>query len=182
MLNGWISKPFSRVTWMLSELIAIRRGIQYACETEVQFQNVWILTDSRASVQHLSNWTSIGDQTSLDILKWVPSYVGIDGNEKAFLHSVNYLPLRRLNSILLEELFLVILVTSEEIQEVHSTLCLGNTGLPPRAFGVTDSIRPPVKSSFRLPRIRRTRCWSCGGEGISGPPTMGRDITTSIKE
>ncbi|GFV19156.1 transposable element Tcb2 transposase [Trichonephila clavipes] len=80
-----------------SELIAIRRGLQYACKTDVQFQDVWILNDSRASVQHLSNWTSIGDQTSLDILnlldrissnhrvhfQWVPSHVGIDGNEKA---------------------------------------------------------------------------------------------------
>ncbi|GFU64002.1 RNase H domain-containing protein [Trichonephila clavipes] len=73
------------------------RGLQYACETEVQFQDVWILTDSRASVQSLSNWTSIGNQTSLDILnlidrissnhcvhfQQVPSHVGIDGNEKA---------------------------------------------------------------------------------------------------
>ncbi|GFY12106.1 hypothetical protein TNCV_4976061 [Trichonephila clavipes] len=53
-----------------------------------------ILTNSIASVQHLSNWTSIGDQTSLDILnrtfsnhrvhfQGVPSHVGIDGNEKA---------------------------------------------------------------------------------------------------
>ncbi|GFV38447.1 RNase H domain-containing protein [Trichonephila clavipes] len=80
-----------------SELIAIRRGLQYACETEVQFQDAWILTDSRASIHHLSNWTSIRDQTSLDILhlldrissnhrihfQWVTSPVGIYGNEKA---------------------------------------------------------------------------------------------------
>ncbi|GFV45798.1 RNase H domain-containing protein [Trichonephila clavipes] len=73
------------------KLTAIRRGLQYACETEVQFQDAWILTDSRASVQHLSNWTSIGDQTSLDILnllnrisfnhrvhfQWAPSHVGL---------------------------------------------------------------------------------------------------------
>ncbi|GFU88701.1 RNase H domain-containing protein [Trichonephila clavipes] len=79
------------------ELIAIRRGMQFACETEVQFQCVWILTYNHASVQHLSNWTSVGDQTSLDILylldrissnhrvhfQWVPSHVGIDGDEKA---------------------------------------------------------------------------------------------------
>ncbi|GFT52842.1 putative RNA-directed DNA polymerase from transposon BS [Trichonephila clavipes] len=80
-----------------SELTAVRRGLQYACETQVQFQDVWILTDSRASIQHPSNWKSIGDQTSLDILnlldwissnhcvhfQWIPSQVGIDGNEKA---------------------------------------------------------------------------------------------------
>ncbi|GFU59846.1 uncharacterized protein TNCV_4726131 [Trichonephila clavipes] len=43
------------------------------------------------------------------------------------VHSVNYLPLRRLK-IILEELLLVTLGTSEKIQ-VHSSLCLGNTKL-----------------------------------------------------
>ncbi|GFV05680.1 RNase H domain-containing protein, partial [Trichonephila clavipes] len=134
-------------------LIDIRRGFQYACETEVQFEDVWILTDSRASVQHLSNWTYIEDQTSVDIInllgrissnyrvhfQWVPSHVGIDGNEKAdFLartavekevsptgyltHLMNNLPLRRLTFIILEGLLLVIHSTSEEIQQVHSSL------------------------------------------------------------
>ncbi|GFV67280.1 hypothetical protein TNCV_3670351 [Trichonephila clavipes] len=71
------------------------------------------------------------------------SHVGIDGNEKAnFLArtaaeaevspigSGNYLPLRRLKSIVLEELFLVTLGTSEEVQELHLNLYLGNTRLP----------------------------------------------------
>ncbi|GFW47940.1 hypothetical protein TNCV_2401271 [Trichonephila clavipes] len=80
-----------------STLIAIRRSLQFACETEVQFQDAWILFDSRVLVQHLSNWTSKGHQTNLDIPKlldrissthlvhfrWVPSHVTIDGNEKA---------------------------------------------------------------------------------------------------
>ncbi|GFW94398.1 uncharacterized protein TNCV_1433331 [Trichonephila clavipes] len=79
-----------------SELITIRKGLQFTCEAEVQFQDVWILTDRCALVQHLSNWASIGDQTKLDILKlldrissnhrvhfqWTPSHVVIDGNEK----------------------------------------------------------------------------------------------------
>ncbi|GFV23285.1 hypothetical protein TNCV_4779991 [Trichonephila clavipes] len=45
-----------------SELIAIRRGLQFACETKVQFQDVRILTDSCTSVQHLYNWTNIGSR------------------------------------------------------------------------------------------------------------------------
>ncbi|GIX84559.1 RNase H domain-containing protein [Caerostris darwini] len=61
------------------------------------FQDIWILTDSRASIRHLSNWGIVGDQTSLDILKlldllspshtihfqWIPFDVGVEGNEKA---------------------------------------------------------------------------------------------------
>ncbi|GFU60297.1 CCR4-NOT transcription complex subunit 6-like [Trichonephila clavipes] len=50
------------------KVIANRRVLQFTCENEVQLQNFWILTDSRASLHHLSNWTSIEDQTSLDIL------------------------------------------------------------------------------------------------------------------
>ncbi|GFU42983.1 putative RNA-directed DNA polymerase from transposon BS [Trichonephila clavipes] len=80
-----------------SELIAIRRGLQYAAQLEDRFQEIWILTDSRDSIQHLANWGDIGDQTSLDILsllhdlssghsihfQWIPSHVGIEGSERA---------------------------------------------------------------------------------------------------
>ncbi|GFX99677.1 RNase H domain-containing protein [Trichonephila clavipes] len=80
-----------------SELIAIRRDLQCAAQLEDRFQEIWILTDSRASIQHLANWGDIGDQTSLEIpsllhdlssghsihFKWIPSHVGIEGNERA---------------------------------------------------------------------------------------------------
>ncbi|GFS60400.1 RNase H domain-containing protein [Trichonephila clavipes] len=80
-----------------SELIATRRGLQCAAQLEDRFQEIWILTDSRASIQHLANWGDIGDQTSLDILsllhdlssghgihfQWIPSHVGIEGSERA---------------------------------------------------------------------------------------------------
>ncbi|GFW99190.1 RNase H domain-containing protein [Trichonephila clavipes] len=51
-----------------SKLVVIRRGLQCAAQLEDSFQEIWILTDSRASIQHLANWGDIGDQTSLDIL------------------------------------------------------------------------------------------------------------------
>ncbi|GFU20847.1 RNA-directed DNA polymerase from mobile element jockey [Trichonephila clavipes] len=80
-----------------SELIAIRRGLQCAAQLEDRFQEIWILTDSRASIQHFTNWGDIGDQTRRDILsllrdlssghsihfQWIPSHVGIVGNERA---------------------------------------------------------------------------------------------------
>ncbi|GFT66577.1 hypothetical protein TNCV_2737711 [Trichonephila clavipes] len=56
----WVSHELNE----LEELIAIRRDWQFPCETEVHFQNGWILTDSHASVQHLPTWTSIEDQSS----------------------------------------------------------------------------------------------------------------------
>ncbi|GFX84029.1 hypothetical protein TNCV_4858371 [Trichonephila clavipes] len=79
-----------------SELVDIRRGLQFACETEVQFRDVWILTDSPVSVQHLSYWTFIGNQTSLDVLnllgrifsnrrvhfQWIPSHMGFDDGDR----------------------------------------------------------------------------------------------------
>ncbi|GFX29755.1 RNase H domain-containing protein [Trichonephila clavipes] len=42
-----------------SELIAIRRGLQCAAQLEDRFQEIWILTDSRASIQHLANWVTL---------------------------------------------------------------------------------------------------------------------------
>ncbi|GFT13229.1 hypothetical protein TNCV_4076871 [Trichonephila clavipes] len=51
-----------------SELIAFRRGLQCVAQLEDRFQEIWILTGSRASIQHLANLGDIGDQTSLDIL------------------------------------------------------------------------------------------------------------------
>ncbi|GFV78163.1 RNase H domain-containing protein [Trichonephila clavipes] len=80
-----------------SELIAIRRGLQCAAQLEDRFQEVWILTGSRASIQHLANLGDIGDQTSLNIrslfhnlssghsihFQCIPSHVGIEGNERA---------------------------------------------------------------------------------------------------
>lgn len=81
-----------------SELIAIYEGLNFInVTTELDYSDIWILTDSRASIQHLSQWTSVGDMTSLKILElvsrlspghtiyfqWVPSHVGLEGNEIA---------------------------------------------------------------------------------------------------
>ncbi|GFX86047.1 RNase H domain-containing protein [Trichonephila clavipes] len=64
---------------------------------DLAFSEISILTDSRSSIQHLSNWQSIGDSTSRSILhlfqqlldrhsihlQWVPSHVGLLGNKVA---------------------------------------------------------------------------------------------------
>ncbi|GFV44206.1 RNase H domain-containing protein [Trichonephila clavipes] len=81
-----------------SECIAIRKGLQCAAQLDDRFREIWILTDSRASIPHLANWGDIGDKTSLDILsllhdlssghsihfQWIPSHVGIEGSERAY--------------------------------------------------------------------------------------------------
>ncbi|GBM49119.1 hypothetical protein AVEN_77062-1 [Araneus ventricosus] len=79
-----------------SELIAIDEGLDllssFSCSNEI-----WILTDSRSSIQHLANWHRIRDNTGMNILnrlkslsvsyrihlQWIPSHVNIHGNEIA---------------------------------------------------------------------------------------------------
>ncbi|GFV64703.1 RNase H domain-containing protein [Trichonephila clavipes] len=81
----------------LERLIAILCGLSFIYNIrDLAFSEVWILTDNRSSTQHLSNWASIGDSTSRSIhlfqqlsdlhpihLQWVPSHVGLPGNEVA---------------------------------------------------------------------------------------------------
>ncbi|GFU46382.1 RNase H domain-containing protein [Trichonephila clavipes] len=59
--------------------------------------SIWILTDSRSSIQYLKNWPKIMDSTGLDILsklvrlgqrkhvglQWSASHLGVPGNEAA---------------------------------------------------------------------------------------------------
>ncbi|GFV48976.1 RNase H domain-containing protein [Trichonephila clavipes] len=81
-----------------TELIAIMCGLSFINNIRyLAFYEIWILTDSRSSIQHLSNWPSIGDSTSRSIphlfqrlsdrhpihLQWVPSHIGLLGDEVA---------------------------------------------------------------------------------------------------
>ncbi|GBO40762.1 hypothetical protein AVEN_88824-1, partial [Araneus ventricosus] len=77
-----------------SELIAIDEGLDslssFSCSNEI-----WILTDSRSSIQHLANWHRVRDNTGINILnklksisvsyrihlQWIPSHVNMQGNE-----------------------------------------------------------------------------------------------------
>ncbi|GBL88650.1 Potassium voltage-gated channel subfamily H member 8 [Araneus ventricosus] len=79
-----------------SELLAIEAGLE-AIFNENNYGAVWILSDSRSSIQHLKDWNNVGDRTGISILKllrhivvdhevhlqWIPSHVDIYGNEVA---------------------------------------------------------------------------------------------------
>ncbi|GFW69737.1 RNase H domain-containing protein [Trichonephila clavipes] len=79
-----------------NELTAIKLGLE-AIINESDYGELWILSDSRSSLQHLNNWTQVGDKTSISILhnlkliskhhdvhfQWIPSHVDIFGNEQA---------------------------------------------------------------------------------------------------
>ncbi|GBN95494.1 hypothetical protein AVEN_253143-1 [Araneus ventricosus] len=79
-----------------SELLVIEAGLE-AILNENNYGAVWILSDSRSSIQHLKDWNNVGDRTGISILKllryigvdyevhiqWIPSHVDIYGNEVA---------------------------------------------------------------------------------------------------
>ncbi|GBN81627.1 hypothetical protein AVEN_161515-1 [Araneus ventricosus] len=79
-----------------SELLAIEAGLE-AILNENNYGAVWILSDSRSSIQHLKDWNNVGDRNGISILKllrhigvdhevhlqWIPSHVDIYGNEVA---------------------------------------------------------------------------------------------------
>ncbi|GFX89067.1 RNase H domain-containing protein [Trichonephila clavipes] len=79
-----------------SELIAIDTGLKEVLSIPGS-NSLWILSDSRSAIQHLSNWHKVGDTTGVAILEklkrfsssreihlqWVPLYVNIAGNEIA---------------------------------------------------------------------------------------------------
>ncbi|GFU77230.1 RNase H domain-containing protein [Trichonephila clavipes] len=50
-----------------SELIAINEGFELV-QSEKDFEDLWILTDSKSCLQHLSNWYDVGDKSSISIL------------------------------------------------------------------------------------------------------------------
>ncbi|GFU69240.1 uncharacterized protein TNCV_3285171 [Trichonephila clavipes] len=78
-----------------SELTAIKLGLE-AIINESDYGELWILSDSRSSLQHLHNWTQVGDKTSISILhnlkliskhhdvhfQWITSHADIFGNEQ----------------------------------------------------------------------------------------------------
>ncbi|GFU44467.1 RNase H domain-containing protein [Trichonephila clavipes] len=81
-----------------SELIAIDEALRII-KTMTSPDEIWILCDSRSAIQHLSDWTNVGDKTSVSILKnlkelsqqheiyfqWIPSHIGLFGNDTADL-------------------------------------------------------------------------------------------------
>ncbi|GBN27619.1 hypothetical protein AVEN_20350-1 [Araneus ventricosus] len=79
-----------------SELIAIDEGLDSL--SSFSYNNeIWILTDSKSSIQHLANWRRVRDNAGMNILnklksfsvsyrihpQWIPPHVSIQGNEIA---------------------------------------------------------------------------------------------------
>ncbi|GFT24042.1 putative RNA-directed DNA polymerase from transposon BS [Trichonephila clavipes] len=81
-----------------SELIAIDEALRII-KTVISPDEIWILCDSRSAIQYLSDWTNVGDKTSVSIFKnlkelsqqheiyfqWIPSHIGLFDNDTADL-------------------------------------------------------------------------------------------------
>ncbi|GFT85004.1 RNase H domain-containing protein [Trichonephila clavipes] len=79
-----------------SELIAIDEALGSLAFLP-NGKEIWILSDSRSVIQHLSNWQSVRDNVGVSILtklkrlstshqihlQWIPSYMDLEGNEIA---------------------------------------------------------------------------------------------------
>ncbi|GFX67758.1 RNase H domain-containing protein [Trichonephila clavipes] len=77
-----------------SELIAIDEGLKLFSNI-TDTSNIWILTDSQSSFQHLQDWTHVDDLVCIRIIntlktiakyrdvhfQWIPSHVNVPGNE-----------------------------------------------------------------------------------------------------
>ncbi|GBL99228.1 hypothetical protein AVEN_140689-1 [Araneus ventricosus] len=76
-----------------NELIAIDEGLDSLSSFSYS-DEIWVLTNSRNSIQHLANWHRVRDNTGMNILnklkrfsvsyrihlQWIPSHVNIQGN------------------------------------------------------------------------------------------------------
>ncbi|GBO41118.1 hypothetical protein AVEN_122941-1 [Araneus ventricosus] len=77
-----------------SELLAIREALNFA----LHFENsdIYVLRDSKSSIQYLKNWLEIREKTGQEVVskiatlsqksrvcfQWIPSHVGVFGNEE----------------------------------------------------------------------------------------------------
>ncbi|GFU70865.1 hypothetical protein TNCV_1005451 [Trichonephila clavipes] len=61
------------VLFFRSELIAIDEALRII-KTMTSPDEIWILCDSRSAIQHLSDWTNVGDKTSVSILKILKNF------------------------------------------------------------------------------------------------------------
>ncbi|PRD33610.1 UNVERIFIED_CONTAM: gag-pol [Trichonephila clavipes] len=140
------------------ELIAIDTGLEEALSIPGS-NRIWILSDSRSAIQHLSNWHKVGDNKGVAILdklkrisssreihvQWVPSHFNIAGNEIADALAKDSATQPTMNSAPLS------------YSELHST-CINKQSTVPPAHHWYETKRPgwEKQGRFLLRGLRST--------------------------
>ncbi|GFW32096.1 RNase H domain-containing protein [Trichonephila clavipes] len=137
----------------------------------------WILSDSRSSVQQLSNWHKVGDNTRVAILEklkhlsssreihlqWVPSHVNIAGNEIADSLAKDGAAQPTMNSAALT------------YSELHSTYINNNQSTVPPAHHWYQAKQPETE----IPPIGVV--WLFGERGDSSGVTLKLDHGSKLR-
>ncbi|GBN71618.1 hypothetical protein AVEN_101042-1 [Araneus ventricosus] len=126
-----------------SELLAIREALNF----DLHFENsdIYILTDSKSSIQYLKNWPEIREKTGQEVIskiatlsqksricfQWIPSHVGVFGNEEADVLAKERSALPSATS---SELF------TPEIYSIHKAKANSAWKNPPHMIGMPGTV------------------------------------------
>ncbi|GBM08117.1 hypothetical protein AVEN_17104-1 [Araneus ventricosus] len=153
-----ISQKKKNCSVFRSELLAIREALDFALRFETS--DTYILTDSKSSIQYLKNWAKIPEKTGQEIIskivtlsqksrvciQWIPSHIGVFGNEVADLLAKkgSALPSAASGELFASEIFPIHRAKANSTWKVppaHEWYAGNRPGLSPQSEGTSSAVR-----------------------------------------